>query len=73
MGRKPKQVIIELAIKTVLDASVQMNVETIRKRVSDKLGKNVSWNTVKKYLITLKNNQVVEEKHSGAMVLYRLR
>jgi DNA-binding transcriptional ArsR family regulator len=62
-----------LAILSVLDKTIARNVEDIRRKVSEKLGKSVSWNTIKKYLITLRDAQKIEEVHIGKLVLYRLK
>lgn len=73
MPRKPLQHLFELAIISVLDKLIPRNVEDIRKMVSKKIGREVSWNTIKKYLLTLRDSQRVEEIHAGKLVLYKLK
>jgi DNA-binding transcriptional ArsR family regulator len=73
MPRRSYQQLFELAILSVLDKTIARNVEDIRRKVSEKLGKSVSWNTIKKYLITLRDAQKIEEVHIGKLVLYRLK
>jgi hypothetical protein len=73
MPRRSYQQLFELAILSVLDKTIARNVEDIRRKVSEKLGKPVSWNTVKKYLITLRDAQKIEEVHIGKLLLYKLK
>ena len=73
MGRKSYQQLFESLIKTVLDNTIPNNVEAIRRKVSKKLGYETSWNTVKKYLLSLRDEGVVEEIHSGKIILYKLK
>lgn len=73
MGRRSYQQLFELTIQSVLDREIPRNVENIRRMVSDKIGRRVSWNTVKKYLENLRDQGRVEEIHSGKILLYKLR
>ena len=73
MGRKSYQHLFENLIKSVLDNIIPSNVEAIRRKVSQKLGRQVSWNTIKKYLLSLRDEGVVEEIHSGKIILYKLK
>jgi len=71
MARRANRQLFELAIASVLDQAIPKNVEDIRRAVSEKLGKEASWNTVKKYLITLRDTQKIEELHAGKLLLYK--
>jgi hypothetical protein len=73
MPRRPYQQLFELTILSVLDKIIARNVEDIRRKVSEKIGRSVSWNTVKKYLITLRDSQKIEEVHLGKLLLYKLK
>jgi hypothetical protein len=73
MPRRPYRQLFELAILSVLDKTIASNVEDVRRKVSEKLGRSVSWNTVKKYLITLRDSQKIEEIHLGKLLLYKLK
>jgi hypothetical protein len=73
MPRRPYRQLFELAILSVLDKTIPSNVEDVRRKVSEKLGRSVSWNTVKKYLITLRDSQKIEEIHLGKLLLYKLK
>jgi hypothetical protein len=73
MPRRSYQQLFELAILSVLDKVIPRNVEDIRRKVSEKIGRDVSWNTVKKYLITLRDSQKIEEIHSGKLLLYKIK
>jgi len=73
MGRRSQQRLFESLILSVLDKTIPANVEAVRRGVSLKLGREVSWNTVKKYLISLRDEGKVEEIHSGKILLYKLR
>jgi hypothetical protein len=63
----------ELAIESVLDKNIPKNVDAIKREVSQKLNKEVSWNTIKKYLITLRDSEKIIELHAGKLLLYKLR
>jgi len=54
MPRRSYQQLFELAILSVLDKTIARNVEDIRRKVSEKLGKSVSWNTIKKIFDNIK-------------------
>ena len=73
MPRRGYQQLFELAILSVLDKTLPTNVEDIRRKVSEKVGRKVSWNTIKKYLQTLRDSQRIDEIHSGKMEVYKLR
>lgn len=73
MPRRPYRELFELAIETVLDKTVPRNVEDIKRLVSQKLGREVSWNTVKKYLESLRDSEKVIEIRVGKLLLYKLR
>ena len=73
MPRRGYQQIFELAIVSVLDRNLPTNVEDVRRKVSEKVGRRVSWNTIKKYLRTLRDSQKIDEMHAGKMELYKLR
>ncbi len=73
MPRRGYQQLFEIAIISVLDQNIPTNVEDIRRKVSEKIGRKVSWNTIKKYLRTLRDSQKIEEIHSGKMEVYKLK
>ena len=73
MPRRGYQQLFELAIISVLDKTLPTNVEDIRRKVSEKIGRRVSWNTIKKYLKTLRDSQKIDEIHSGKIEVYKLR
>lgn len=74
MPRKPLGRMFELLILNQLDTTVPRTTEWIRNAISEKLGEpGLSWHTVKKYLIALRDSQKVEEVHVGKTVTYRLR
>ena len=56
---------------SVLDPHIPLNIEAIRRAVSVKLGKNVSWNTVRKYLEELVKEGKVEKIHAGKILMYK--
>ena len=72
MPRKPLQQFFELAIVSVLD-ELPRNIEDIRRSISEKIGRDVSWNTTAKYLLTLRDTSRIEEVHTGKMVLYKIK
>ena len=71
MARRPYRQLFETLILNVLDNVIPMNVEAIRRGVSEKLGREVSWNTIKKYLESLRDDGSVEEIHTGKLLLYK--
>ncbi len=73
MPRRGYQQLFELAITSILDRNLPTNVEDIRRKVSEKIGRKVSWNTIKKYLRTLRDSQKIDEIHSGKMEVYKLK
>jgi len=73
MGRKPYRQLFETLILSILDKNIPMNVEAIRRAVSSKLGREVSWNTIKKYLLSLRDDGAIEEVYSGKILLYKLK
>jgi len=73
MARKSLQTLFELAILSVLDKNIPKNIEDVKRGVSKKIGKETSWNTIRKYLLTLRDTQKIEEIHTGKLVLYRLK
>jgi len=74
MPRKPFGRMFELLILNSLDTIIPHTIEHVRSKVSEKLGKKgLSWHTIRKYLIALRDSQQIEEVHSGKVVTYRLR
>jgi len=56
---------------SVLDTHIPSNVEAIKRVVSVKVGKEVSWNTVKKYLEELVEEGKVEKIKAGKILMYK--
>ena len=71
MGRLPYRRFFHPIILSVLDTSIPLNVEAIRRAVSIKLGKDVSWNTVKKYLDELLETGKIEQVQAGKILMYK--
>lgn len=71
MGRIPYRRFFYQVILSVLDTSIPLNVEAIRRAVSIKLGKDVSWNTVKKYLDELVETGRIEQIQAGKILMYK--
>lgn len=74
MGRKPLGRMFELLILGSLDSTFPRTIEYVRNHVSQKLNKpGLSWHTIRKYLIVLRDTGVVEEVHSGKIITYKLK
>jgi predicted transcriptional regulator len=73
MGRTPYRHFFVAILLGVLDVHLPLNVEAIRRMVSTKLGKEVSWNTVKKYLEELAEEGKVEKIKAGKILMYKKR
>jgi DNA-binding transcriptional ArsR family regulator len=73
MPRKPCRELFEPLIQSVLDRNIPLNVENIRRLVSEKIDREVSWNTVKKYLEYLRDSGKIIEIRVGKLFLYKLR
>lgn len=74
MPRRPFGKFFELALLGCLDYSIPRTSEFIRKSISEKLGKpGISWHTVNKYLIQLRDSQKIEEVRIGKTTTYKLR
>lgn len=74
MGRKPLGRMFELLILDSLDPTLPRTIEYVRDHVSKKLNKSgLSWHTIRKYLIVLRDTGVIEEVHSGKITTYRLK
>jgi len=71
MGRTPYRHFFHPLLLNVLDPHIPLNIEAIRRAVSIKLGKDVSWNTVKKYLEELVKEGKVEKVHAGKILMYK--
>jgi Mn-dependent DtxR family transcriptional regulator len=71
MGRTPYRHFFTLLLLSVLDAHIPSNVEAIKRAISIKLGKKVSWNTVKKYLEELVEEGKVERIKAGKILMYK--
>jgi Mn-dependent DtxR family transcriptional regulator len=50
---------------------IPSNVEAIKRAVSIKIGKEVSWNTVKKYLEELVEEGKIEKIKAGKILMYK--
>ena len=61
----------ELVIISVLDTNTPITRNNIRMQISAKLGRNVDWHTIDKYLQKLREKQEVEEVLAGKMKLYK--
>nr|MCC5994237.1 hypothetical protein [Candidatus Aenigmarchaeota archaeon] len=73
MGRVAYRHFFYPLLLNILDSTVPLNVEAIRRSASEKLGKNVSWNTVKKYLEELVREGKVEKIQAGKILMYKKR
>lgn len=74
MPRKPFGKFFELIVLSCLDQSIPRTVEFIRRSVAERLGRpGLSWHTVRKYLIALRDMQKIEEIHAGEITTFRLR
>lgn len=74
MPRRPFGRLFEAVVLGCLDPSIPRTSEFIRRAVAEKLEKpGLSWHTIKKYLIFLRDAQKVEEIHIGKIITYRLR
>jgi len=73
MGRTPYRHFFRSLLLNILDSYIPLNVEAIRRTVSIKLGKDVSWNTVKKYLEELVKEGKVEKVQAGKILMYKKR
>ena len=71
MGRKPYRQIFYTLLLSVLDTVIPQNIEAIRRHVSIKAGRNVSWNTVEKYLEELAEMGKVEKIQAGKIWMYK--
>jgi len=71
MGRIPYRHFFHHLLLGVLDVHIPLNVEAIKRAVSTKLGREVSWNTVKKYLIELVEEGKIEEVRAGKILMYK--
>ena len=50
-GRRSKREVIQTNILEILNSSsIPFNTSTLRRLISQKLGQNISWNTIQKYL-----------------------
>jgi hypothetical protein len=73
MGRTPYRHFFVAVLLGVLDVHLPLNVEAIRRMVSTKLGKEVSWNTVKKYLEEMVEEGRIEKIRAGKILMYKKR
>jgi len=71
MGRIPYRHFFRPLLLSVLNHHIPLNVEAIRRVVSIKAGKDVSWNTVKKYLEELVKEGKVEKVQAGKILMYK--
>ncbi|MEM5829225.1 MAG: hypothetical protein QW040_00755 [Candidatus Aenigmatarchaeota archaeon] len=74
MSRRPYGKFFELVILSCLDDNLPHTSEFIRKTVAKKLERpGLSWHTIQKYLIALRDAQKVEEIRVGKTTTYRLK
>jgi len=71
MGRTPYRHFFHPLLLNILDSYIPLNIEAIRRAVSIKLGKDVSWNTVRKYLEELVKEGKVEKVQAGKILMYK--
>jgi predicted transcriptional regulator len=71
MGRTPYRHFFTHILLSVLDVHIPSNVEAIKRAVSIKIGKEVSWNTVKKYLEELVEEGKIEKIKAGKILMYK--
>jgi len=74
MPRRPFGKFFELALLSCLDYSIPRTTEFIRNNMAEKLGKpGISWHTVNKYLVQLRDAQKIEEVRVGKTTTYKLK
>lgn len=71
MGRRPYRQVFYSLLLSVLDGEIPQNIEAIRRHVSAKVGKEISWNTVKKYVDELVEMGKVEKIQAGKIMMYK--
>ncbi|MCX7911066.1 MAG: hypothetical protein N2505_05760 [Endomicrobia bacterium] len=71
MGRKPYRQVFYSILLSVLDEHIPQNIEAIRRHVSIKVGKEVSWNTIKKYVDELVEMGKIEKIQAGKIWMFR--
>jgi len=72
--RRPFGRMFELIILSTLDTTIPYTTEYIRNIISTKTGKpGLSWHTIKKYLIFLRDSHKIEEIHVGKTTTYKLK
>jgi len=74
MPRRPYGKFFELVILSCLDYNLPRTSEFIRKTVAEKLERpGLSWHTIQKYLILLRDAQKIEEVRVGKTTTFRLK
>lgn len=74
MPRRPFGKLFELAIVSCLDYSLPRTTDFIRNNMAKKLDKpGLSWHTINKYLIMLRDAQKIEEVRIGKTTTYKLK
>ncbi|MEM5852881.1 MAG: hypothetical protein QXS37_00675 [Candidatus Aenigmatarchaeota archaeon] len=74
MPRRPFGKFFELALLNCLDPKIPRTVEFIRKSLAEKLDRpGLSWHTVNKYLLLLRDAKKVEEIRVGKVTTYKLK
>lgn len=71
MGRKPYRQFFYTLLLSILDENIPQNIEAIRRHVSIKVGREVSWNTVKKYIDELIEMGKVEQIQAGKILMFK--
>ncbi|MEM5832085.1 MAG: hypothetical protein QXI09_01950 [Candidatus Aenigmatarchaeota archaeon] len=73
MGRRPYRQIIYNLLLSILSEEIPQNIEAIRRHLSIKIGKELSWNTVKKYVDELVEMGKVDKIQAGKILMYKKR
>lgn len=71
MGRRPYRQVFYSLLLSVLSEEIPQNIEAIRRHVSIKVGKEISWNTVKKYIDELVEMGKIEKVQAGKILMYK--
>lgn len=71
MGRRPYRQVFYSLLLSILKEEIPQNIEAIRRYLSLKLGKEVSWNTVKKYIDELVDMGKIEKIQAGKITMYK--
>lgn len=76
-----RQVVKENILQTLEETNLPLNIHSLTKKISEKIGRNLSWNTTRKYLQELVEVDKVEalrvmhskKKEGFGLTLYKLK